>query len=77
MRVTRTMYGAECWTDYRLIISKLNIRVQPKTRPQGKKAPKQLKITKLKDVPTKKFFVEALDEQLDTIVLDKQDVEAA
>ena len=46
----RAMCGAECWTDHRLIISKLSIKVQPK---MGKKAPKQLNITKLKDIPTK------------------------
>ena len=31
---------------------------------------------KLKDIPTKQSFVEALDERLDPILLDKQDVEA-
>ena len=76
MRVSRAVCDAECWTDYHLIISKLSIRVQPKTRPQGKKAPKRMNITKLKDVPTKQSFVEALDEQIDTILLDEQDVEA-
>ena len=53
VRVKRAMCGAECWTDHRLIISKLSIRGQPKTRPQGKKTPKRQNITKLKDVPTK------------------------
>ena len=60
-----------------IIISKLSIRVQPKARPQGKKVPKRRNITKLKDVPTKQSFVEALDERLHTILLDEQDVEAA
>ena len=36
------------------------------------KAPKRMNITKLKDIPTKQSFVEALNEQLDTILLDKQ-----
>lgn len=44
------MSGADCWTDHRLIISKLNIRIQPKRRSQGKKAPKRLNITKLKNI---------------------------
>ena len=43
----------------------------------GKKAPKRVKITKLKDVPTKQSFVEVLDVRLDTILLNEQDVEAA
>ena len=49
VRVAKAMCGTESWTDHHLI-SKLSIRVQPKTRPQGKKAPKQLNITKLKDI---------------------------
>ena len=39
------MCGAEFWTDHRLIISKLSIRVQPKTRTQEKNALKQVNIT--------------------------------
>ena len=31
------MYGANCWTDHRLVVSKLNLRIQPARRPQGKK----------------------------------------
>ena len=61
-------------------ITALSIRVQPKTRPQGKKnkqTPKQLNNTKLKDVPTKQSFVEALDERLGAIFFYEQDVEAA
>ena len=74
VRVTRAICGAECWTVHCLIISKLSIRVQPKTKPQGKKAPKRLNIMKLKDVLTKQLYVEALDERLDAILLDEQNV---
>ena len=77
MRITKAMCGAECWTDHRLIVSKLNICVQPKRRPPGKKAPKRINITKLKDGPTKQVFVDTLEERLGAITLDKQDVEAA
>ena len=77
VRVMKAMCGVECWTDHCLMISKLSSRVQPKTRPQGKKAPKRLNIMKLKDVPTKQLFIEALNEGLDTIFLDEQNVEAA
>lgn len=72
VRITKAMCGAECWTDHRLIVSKLNICVQPKRRPQGKKAPKRINITKLKDSPTKQVFVNTLEERLDAITLDKQ-----
>ena len=41
VRVTTTMCGADCWTDHRLVVSKLNLRIQPARRPQGKKVPKR------------------------------------
>ena len=34
-RVTKTICGADCWTDHRLVVSKLNLRIQPVRRPQG------------------------------------------
>lgn len=49
VRVTKTMCGADCWTDHRLLISKMNLRIAPPRRPQGTKAPKRLNIAKLKD----------------------------
>jgi len=42
VQVTKAMYGADCWTDHRLIISKLNFAIQLKRRPQGKKVPRRL-----------------------------------
>ena len=49
VRVTKTMCGADCWTDHhRLVVSKLNLRIQPVQRPQGKKVPKRLDVSKLK-----------------------------
>ena len=36
VRVTKTVCGAECWTDHRLLISKMNIQMQPPRRPQGR-----------------------------------------
>ena len=56
VRVTRAMCVAKCWPDHCLVIFKLSIRVQPKTKPQGKKVPKWLNITNLKDIPTKRSF---------------------
>ena len=41
VRVTKTMCGADCWTDHRLVVSKLNLRIQPVRRPQGKKVLKK------------------------------------
>ena len=33
VRVTKTMCGADCKTDNRLVVSKLNLRIQPVRRP--------------------------------------------
>ena len=32
--VTKTICGADCWTDHRLVVSKLNLRIQPVRRRQ-------------------------------------------
>ena len=37
VRVTKTMCGADCWKDHRLVFRKLNLRIQPVRRQQGKK----------------------------------------
>nr|VZI01104.1 unnamed protein product [Spirometra erinaceieuropaei] len=35
--VTKAIAGADGWTDHRLVISKMRIRLQPRRRPQGKR----------------------------------------
>ena len=45
--MTKAMCGAECFTDHRLIISKVNIVIKPKRRPRGKSANKRLNVRKL------------------------------
>lgn len=77
VRVTKAMCGAECWTDHRLVVSKLKLRVEPKRRPQGVKAPKRLNISKLKVSNIKQSLVDTLEERLDATVLTGQDVETA
>ena len=77
VRVTRAMCGAECWTDHRLIISKLSLRIQPKRRPQGMKTPKRLDVNKLKLSCIKQTLTDTLKERLDAVTLDSQDVESA
>ena len=64
VRVTKTMCGAECWTDHRLLISKMNLRITPPRRPQGIKVPKRLNISKLKNNLVKQKLVEELDNKL-------------
>ena len=48
VRVTKSMCAAECWTDYRLLVSKLTLRIQPQRRPQGEKRIKSLNVAQLK-----------------------------
>lgn len=77
VRVTKAMCGAECWTDHRLIISKLRLHVQPKRRPQGAKPPKRLNVSKLKASDIKQSFVDTLETRLESTMLNDHDVEAA
>ena len=57
VRVTKTMCGADCWTDHIHVVSKLNLRIQPVRRPQGKKVPKKLDVSKLKQDSKRQAFV--------------------
>nr|VZI26158.1 unnamed protein product [Spirometra erinaceieuropaei] len=41
--VTKAIAGADGWTDHRLVISKMRIRLQPRRRPQGKRPPERLR----------------------------------
>nr|VZI51103.1 unnamed protein product [Spirometra erinaceieuropaei] len=42
--VKKAIAGADVWTDHRLVISKMRIRLQPRRRPQGKRPPDNLPI---------------------------------
>ena len=63
VRVTKTMCGADCWTDHRLVVSKLNLRIQPARRPQGKKAPKRLDVSKLNHDIMRQAFINDISNQ--------------
>ena len=56
VRVTKIMFGADCW-DYRLVVSKLNLRIQPAWRLQGKKARWRLVVSKLNQSSTRQAFI--------------------
>ena len=64
VRVTRTMCGADCWTDHIFVVSKLNLRIQPARRPQGKKVPKRLDISKLNHDSMRQAFINDTSNQL-------------
>ena len=70
------MCGAECWTDHRLLISKLNIRIQPQRRPQEKKTPKRLDVKKLNSDHIKQALTEKLESKLQHQNFDTQDPES-
>ena len=57
VKVIKTMCDADCWTDHRLVISKLNLRIQPARRPQGKKVLKRLDVSKLKQDSKRQAFI--------------------
>nr|VZI41278.1 unnamed protein product [Spirometra erinaceieuropaei] len=45
--VTKAIAGADGWTDHRIVISKMRIRLQPRRRPQGKLPPGKLNVALL------------------------------
>ena len=67
VRMTKTMCGADCWTDHRLVVSKLNLHIQPVRQPQGKKVPKKLDVSKLKQDSKRQAFVNDLCSHLDAL----------
>jgi hypothetical protein len=64
VNVTKAMCGADCWTDHRLVISKMKLRIIPKRRPQGCKAPKRIDVSKLKNSGTTEELVKNLETEL-------------
>ena len=71
------MCGAECWTDHCLIISKLNLHMQPLRRVHGKKTLTRLSVNKLKSNNVKQLLIASLDKQMESISLENQNVETA
>ena len=69
------MCGADCWTDHRLVISKLNLRIPPVRRPQGKKVLKKLDVSKLKQDNKRQAFVNDLCNRLDALEHSSEDVD--
>ena len=75
VRVTKTMCGADCWTDHRLVVSKLNLRIQPTRRPQGNKVPRRLDFTKLKQDSKRQAFSNDICSRLNAMDLTSDDPE--
>ena len=64
VRVTKALCGAECWTDHRLIITKLNVCIQPPCQPQDKRVPKRLNISELQPPSVRQLIYEDLEQKL-------------
>ncbi|KAI8780521.1 craniofacial development protein 2 [Biomphalaria glabrata] len=75
IRVTKSCYGAECGTDHRLIITKLNIRIQPKRRPQKSKPLKRLNTASLADDKPEKSLADAIENCLKSTLLTESNVD--
>ncbi|KAF7242044.1 Craniofacial development protein 2 [Varanus komodoensis] len=67
VRVTKAMPSADCWTDHRLIISKLSLHIKPKRRPQGNKAV----VKKINEPNTAASLAEDPDNQLSELQLEE------
>ena len=62
---TRVMRGAECWTDHRLVRSKLSLRIQAQKRARGESAVRKLDINRLKDPVVSANFNKSMDVALE------------
>ena len=69
------MCSAVFWTDHRLVVRQLNLRIQPVRRPQGMKAPKKFNVSKLKQDSKKQAFVNDLCSCLDALEHSSEDVD--
>ena len=74
VRVTKPMCGADCWTDHRLVVSKLNLRIQPVRRPR-QEGVKEIRCLKLKQDSKRQAFVNELCSRLDALEHSSEDVD--
>ncbi|BHF66326.1 hypothetical protein SprV_0200934200 [Sparganum proliferum] len=75
--VTKAIAGADGWTDHRLVISKMRIRLQPRRRPQGKRPPGKLKVSLLSLPAHHLHFSNELAQRLDNLPIAAADDAAA
>nr|VZI50832.1 unnamed protein product [Spirometra erinaceieuropaei] len=67
VQVTKAIAGADGWTDHRLVISKMRIRLQPRRRPQGKRPPGKLNVALLSLSAHRLHFSNELAQRLDNL----------
>ncbi|KAJ1155287.1 hypothetical protein NDU88_008018 [Pleurodeles waltl] len=61
------MCGTDCWTDHRLILSKLNMHIQPRRHPHGKNTNRHLNVSKLEWHSVYQYLSEDFDSKLDQL----------
>nr|VZI19339.1 unnamed protein product [Spirometra erinaceieuropaei] len=75
--VTKAIAGADVWTDHRLVISNMRIRLQPRRRPQGKRLPGKLNVALLSLPAHRLHFSNELAQRLDNLPIAAADDAAA
>nr|VZI05535.1 unnamed protein product [Spirometra erinaceieuropaei] len=75
--VTKAIAGADGWTDHRLVISKMRIRLQPRRRPQGKRPPGKLNVALLSLPAHRLHFSSELPQRQDKLPIAAADDAAA
>nr|VZI48604.1 unnamed protein product [Spirometra erinaceieuropaei] len=65
--VTKAIAGADGWTDHRLVISKMRIRLETRRRPQGKRPPGKLNVALLSLPAHHLHFSNELAQRLDNL----------
>ena len=73
--MTKTLCGADSWTDYSMAVSKFNLKTQPALQPQDKKAPKRLDVSKLNQDRIRQAFINDIYNHLGAMNLSSEDTE--
>ena len=73
--MTETMCDADTWLDHRLGVSKLNLRIQPVRRSQGKKVPKRLDVSKVNQESMRQTFINDICKHSGAMNLSSEDPE--
>nr|VZI49917.1 unnamed protein product [Spirometra erinaceieuropaei] len=75
--VTKAIARADGWTDHRLVISEMRIRLRPHRRPQGKRLPGKLNVALLSLPAHHLHFSNELAQRLDNLPIAAADAAAA
>ena len=75
--LTRAMRGAECWSDHRLVRSKMSLHITPKKQIRREKPPRKLNVTGIKETSTQVKLQQKLQEATLPNDTECTDIEAA